>query len=517
MYLGNSKLKSTEEIIEFTEEQLEEIVKCMQNITYFCENYVKIVTADGKLINFKPYDFQRNIIKTVDNERFTLIMQPRQTGKTTVITCYILHYILFNKNKSVAIMAHKETIAKQILARIKNAYENLPLWLQQGIKVWNKKDIELENGSRVLSAATSASGIRGESISLLYLDELGFVPKNIAEEFYASVYPTVMAGNETKLIGTSTPQGFNFWYKLYSEAEQGLNSYKAIRVHWHEIPGRDNKWLEEQRKNLGELKFNQEILCEFIGSSNTLIRSTTLRNLALRPIIKQDDHLKIIENPEENHIYFISVDVSEGKEQDYSIITIIDITDYPYKQVALYRNNTISPSLLPFYVEKLATQYNNAYVLVENNSIGAQVVETLNYTLEYENLISLNHLELGLRTTKKTKFIGCFRLKDLVEQEKLLLSESETFIEMSNFVNKNSTYKADVGYSDDIMMSLVNFAYITSLSIFEDITNMSYMDKIRVEQEKLIEESLVPFGFYADPFEKTISFEDQLFMNILNK
>jgi len=496
-YLGNSNLKAAEVDIEYTVEQIAEIQKCLLDPVYFIETYVKIVHVDKGVIPMKLYPFQREMVKNYHNERKIVFLAPRQCGKTSFSAAYILYYILFNSNKTVAVLANKASAAREILARVKMSFEQLPKWLQQGVVTWNKGDIALENGSKVIAAATSSGGIRGQSISLLYLDEFAFVQQNIAEEFFASVYPTISSGQTTKVCITSTPQGFNFFYKMYTEAKSGINGFQAYHTTWDEVPGRDQAWLEAERKALGEQKFNQEVLCDFLGSSNTLLDSKTIRTLASVKPLKETDNLKVYEYPKPDHAYFITVDVAEGKEQDFSVANVIDITTWPFRQVAVYRNNKITPDLFPFVLDKLGKEYNEAFIQIETNSVGSQVVSVLNYDIEYENIFTSEKGELGVRTTPKTKRIGCFSLKSLIESQKFLVQDADTILELTNFVNHKATFRADAGYTDDSVMSLVNFAYSTTMTFFKDVTDKNYIDKLRQDREDRYDD-LVPFGFFCD-------------------
>ena len=375
-YHGNPNLKNIGYEHSFTKEQLQEYVKCQKDPIYFIENYCQIITLDKGLQLFKLYECQKKKVDLILNNRKVILMEGRQQGKTVTAAACILHYTIFSSDKTVAIMGNKTASAREVLARYQTMYENLPVWMQQGVKTWNKGDVELENNCRIFTAATTTSGIRGKSVNWLYIDEAAIIPNNVADEFFASVYPTISAGETTKILLTSTPLGYNHFWKFWNEAEKGANGFKHHFIPYTEIPGRDEKWAEEQFKLLGELKYNQEVLCEFLGSSNTLINSRTISQLSSKePIFYNEDGLSLYENPQEDHYYCITVDTARGIGGDYSAFVVTDITEMPYKVVATYRNNKVAPLLYPEIINKLGRDYNNAYILIENNDIGGQVVE----------------------------------------------------------------------------------------------------------------------------------------------
>jgi hypothetical protein len=438
-------------------------------------------------------------------------MQPRQMGKSQVVAAYVLWYTLFQSNKTVAILANKAAAAREILFRYQLMYENLPLFLQQGIKTWNKGDIELENGSIVFTAATSKSGVRGRSVNLLYVDETAIIPNNIAEEFFTAVYPVVSAGSTTKIILTSTPLGYNHFWKFWNDAEQGTNGFVALRVHYSEHPDRDEKWAEDQRKLLGDLKFNQEVLCSFIGSSASLIAGDVIANMSPTPyVFTTDDGLDILDEPQKDNQYVIIVDTSRGVGGDYSAFTITDVSSVPYKVVGKYRNNLISPLLYPNIIHKVARDFNNAYVLVEINDIGQQIADILYSELEYENIFRVGSSTkqgqfltggfkgssfLGVRTTKQVKRIGCSNLKTLIESKKLLIFDKDIISELSTFIEvRGGVYAADEGYHDDLVMTLVLLAWASRDPYFKELTNVNLRNALFENQLKQIEDELTPFG-----------------------
>lgn len=509
-YNGNRSLKQIGFEHEYSLEQIKEILKCKDDPIYFIKTYCKIISLDSEqLVPFDLFPYQEKFINTLQDNRRVISMQPRQMGKSQTVAAYVLWYTLFNNNKTVAILAHKSDAAMEILSRYQLMYENVPIWMQQGIKTWNKGDVELENGSSVFTAATSSAGIRGKSVNLLYVDEAAIIPNNIAEAFFTSVYPVVSAGETTKIILTSTPLGYNHFWKFWNDAENGTNGFTPLRVNYWEHPKRDGKWAEEQKALLGEIKFNQEVLCAFLGSSNTLISADTIARLSPKTFVHSKDHLDVLEEPQKNNSYFITVDTSRGVGGDYSAFTVIDATKYPFSVVAKYRNNKISPLLYPDIIHKVAKDYNNAFILVEINDIGQQVADIIHNDLEYENMIWVGsdarygqHLStsgrsanLGVRTTKQIKRIGCATLKSLVEENKLLVFDQDIISEFSTFIENRGSFEADEGYHDDLVMSLVLFAWASNDMLFKDLMNANNRQALFSQQIKNIEEELTPFGF----------------------
>jgi hypothetical protein len=506
-YLGNPKLKRVNMAMNLTEDQVREYVKCAQDPTYFIENYVKIITLDKGFVQIDLYPFQKQVVNDINNNRRVIVKAGRQVGKTTIIVGYILWYILFNQDKTVAILANKASTSREILARIKLAYEALPMWIQQGVKVWNKGDIELENGCRVLANSTASSAIRGFSISLLYLDEFAFVPSNIAEEFFTSVYPTISSGETSKILISSTPNGMNHFYRMWTEAVEKQNGFTHVEANWRQVPGRTQKWADDQRSVLGEQKFLQEMECEFMGSSGTMLSAAALKSLAfVKPLHMTETGIKLYAQPVKDHVYLAVADTSRGKGLDYSAISVIDVSEIPYKLVATYRDNNISPLVYPGVIKKLAEYYNQAYTLVEINDNGQQVVDSLFEDFEYENILSTvemrgkmaltwgygNKSQRGIRTTKSVKRLGCSILKNLIEQQKLLVQDFDTISEFSTFIAKGSSFEAEEGSHDDMVMCLVLFAWCTNQQFFADLSNVNIKGRLHEEQMRQIEEEQLP-------------------------
>ena len=509
-YLGNNNLKRIGEQLEFTPENLKEYMKCMKDPVYFAENYIKIVHVDKGFIPFNMYDYQKEITRKITDSRRLAVLTARQSGKTTTAVAVILHYILFNEYKTVAILANKGDAAKEVLDRVKIAYEALPKWMQQGVEEWNKFNIVLENGCKIYAGTTSSSAIRGKSISFLYLDEVAFIEGY--DEFFASVYPTISSGESTKLMMTSTPNGLNHFWKTCKGAEEGTNGYEFTKVMWYDVPGRDEKWKQETLEALDfdEEKFKQEYCCSFLGSSGTLIDGSKLKELAYSRPIQEREGLTQYEPAIEGHTYAITVDVSRGKGLDYSTFNVIDITKMPYKQVCVFRDNYIGPVDFASVIYRIGLMYNEGAVLVEINDIGEQVSDVLLMDYGYENLLYTENagrngkrissgfgkkVDNGIRTTKSVKSVGCSILKMLIEQNQLIVQDYNTIQELSRFSKKGSSYEAESGSHDDLVMNLVIFAWLTDQTFFKDLTDIHTMMKLREKTEEEIEQDLLPFGF----------------------
>ena len=516
-YLGNPNLKKVNTPVEFTKDQVLEFRKCENDPTYFIKNYVQIVSLDEGLVPFNMYGFQEDMVQTMHDERFTICKLPRQSGKSTTIVSYLLHYALFNPNSNIAILANKSSTARDILSRLQLAYENLPKWLQQGVINWNKGSIELENKASIVAASTSSSAIRGGSYNIIFLDEFAFVPANIAEQFFSSVYPTISSGQKTKMIIVSTPHGMNMFYKLWVDAKNNNNNYHPIEVHWSEVPGRDEAWKKETIRNTSAEQFQQEFECDFLGSVDTLISPTKIKAMAQT---KRSGGLDVYEMPIKGHTYIMTVDVARGIANDYSAFLVFDVTEIPYKMVAKFRDNEIKPLLFPTKIHEVAKAYNQAYVMVEVNDIGEQVANTLQFDLEYDNLVmasmrgragqvlgagfSGGRAQLGVRTTKAVKRIGCSNLKQLIESDKLLIPDYDIMSELSTFVVKGSSWQADDGCTDDLVACLFIFAWAVDQTYFKELTDNDIRERMYLEQKDQLEQDMAPFGFIVngidDPF-----------------
>jgi len=518
IYLGNPNLKKANTTQEFTEENIIEFVRCKNDPVYFTEKYIKIVNVDEGLVGFEMYPFQRNLIRNFHANRFNICKMPRQTGKSTTVVSYLLHYAIFNDNVNIGILANKAATARDLLGRLQLAYENLPSWMQQGIIAWNKGSMELENGSKIIAASTSASAVRGMSFNIIFLDEFAFVANHLADDFFASVYPTISSGKSSKVIIVSTPHGMNHFYRMWHDAERGKNEYVPTEVHWSEVPGRDAKWKKQTIANTSEQQFKIEFECEFLGSVDTLIAASKLKALVFEDPVKRNGKLSLYETPREKHEYVITVDVARGVGKDYSTFCVFDITEYPYKIVGVYRDNEIKPMIFPSIIEEVGRAYNNAHVLAEVNDIGDQVASILFYDLEYENLLMVAmrgragqqvgsgfsgvKTQLGVKMSQVTKKVGCSNLKTLVEDDKLIFCDYNIIAELTTFIQKKQSFEAEEGCNDDLAMCLVIFAWLVAQDYFKEMTDQDVRKKIYEEQKNAIEQDMAPFGFVCDGFDE---------------
>ena len=501
-YLGNPLIKRDGVAEEWDATKLREYKKCMEDPSYFCKKYVKVIHLDKGLVPFDLYPYQEDMFDHFEENRFSIVLACRQSGKSISSVGYILWYALFHPEKTIAILANKGATAREMLARVTLMLENLPFFLQPGCKALNKGSIELSNNSRIVAAATSGSSIRGMSVNLLFLDEFAFVEN--AAEFYTSTYPVVSSGTDTKVIITSTANGIgNTYHKIWEGAVQNVNEYKPFRVDWWDVPGRDEKWKEETIANTSQLQFDQEFGNTFFGTGDTLIEGNTLLDLRARQPINllEGGGLKVYEKPIKDHEYIMTVDVSKGRGQDYSTFTVIDVSQRPFKQVAVYRNNNISPLLYPSIIYKYANLYNEALCVVENNDAGMLVAVGLYQDLEYENMFLESVVKsdsIGVTMTRKVKRIGCSSIKDILENNKLQVVDEDTILEISTFVAKGVSYEASDGNHDDLMMNLVLFGYFVSTQSFGDNFDMNIKNLLFEERMAQIEEDLPPFGIIDD-------------------
>ena len=524
VYLGNPLLKKANVKQEFTKEQILEFMACKNDPVYFAKEHVKIVSLDEGLVPFQPYDFQEKLIRNFHDNRFNICKMPRQTGKSTTSVSYLLHYAVFNDNVNIGILANKAATARDLLGRLQTAYENLPKWMQQGIISWNKGSLELENGSKILAASTSASAVRGMSFNILFLDEFAFVPNHIAEAFFSSVYPTITSGKTTKVIMVSTPHGMNHFYRYWHDAERGKNEYVPTDVHWSQVPGRDAEWKRQTIANTSDQQFKIEFECEFLGSVDTLIAPSKLRTLVYEEPKTRNAGLDIHEDPIKDHNYMITVDVARGLGNDYSAFVVFDITEFPYRVVAKYKNNEIKPMIFPNIIYDVARGYNEANLLIEVNDIGDQVASILQFDLEYENILmcsmrgrngqivgsgfSGKKSQLGVRTTAAVKKLGCSNLKTLIEDDKITFKDYEIISELTTFIQKHNSFEAEEGCNDDLAMCLVLFAWVVAQDYFKEMTDNDVRKRIYEERRNEIEQDMAPFGFVLDGVNDEESFVD---------
>ena len=514
VYLGNPNLKKANTAIEFTPDQIKEFIKCKQDPVYFARNYIKIVNVDEGLVNFEMWPFQEKLISRFHENRFNICMMPRQTGKSTTSVSYLLHYAVFNDNVNIGILANKASTARDLLGRLQTAYENLPKWMQQGVLVWNKGSLELENGSKIMAASTSAAAVRGMTFNILFLDEFAFVPNHIADDFFSSVYPTISSGKSTKIIIVSTPKGMNHFYRMWHDAERGANEYVPTQVHWSEVPGRDEAWKQQTIANTSEQQFKTEFECEFLGSIDTLISPAKLRSLVYEKPIQSSNGLDVYAEPQSNHDYVCTVDVARGVGEDYSAFIIVDITSFPHQLVAKYRKNDIKPMLFPNIIWETCKAYNNCFILCEVNDIGDQVASIINYDLEYQNLLmcsmrgragqvvgqgfSGKKTQLGVKMSKTVKKVGSLNLKTMIESDKILFKDYECISELTTFISKSNSFEAEEGCNDDLAMCLVIYAWLVAQDYFKELTDQDVRKRLYEEQRDQIEQDMAPFGFMSD-------------------
>jgi len=524
IYLGNPNLKKANVPVEFTQEQILEFMACKHDPVYFAQQHVKIVTLDHGLMPFEPYDFQEGLIKNFHDHRFNICKMPRQTGKSTTVISYLLHYLLFNDSVNIGILANKAATARELLGRLQTAYENVPKWMQQGVLSWNRGSLELENGSKILAASTSASAVRGMSFNILFLDEFAFVPNHIADSFFASVYPTITSGKSTKVIIVSTPHGMNHFYRMWHDAERGKNEYKPTDVHWSQVPGRDDLWKEQTIANTSEQQFKVEFECEFLGSVDTLIAPSKLRTLVYDSPKKRSAGLDVYEDPKKDHDYLITVDVARGVAKDFSAFVVIDISKFPHRVVAKYRNNEIKPMLFPNAIVDVAKAYNEAFILCEVNDVGDQVAAIIQYDLEYENLLmcsmrgragqvvgqgfSGKKTQLGVKMSKTVKKVGSLNLKTLIEEDKVYFNDYDILSELTTFIQKHNSFEAEEGCNDDLAMCLVIYAWLVAQDYFKELTDQDVRKRLYEEQKNQIEQDMAPFGFVSDGMDEE-SFVDK--------
>ena len=529
-YRDNPLLKRAGVEHAYTQDEVEEYIKCSKDPVYFAAKYIKIVNVDKGLMPFKMWDFQKDMIRLFHENRFCITKCPRQVGKTTTSVAYLLWLTLFSDSQNIAVLANKGSLARDILAKYQLAYENLPMWLQQGVVTWNKGNVELENGSKIIAASTSSSAVRGGAFNVVFLDEFAFVPANIANEFFNSVYPVISSGKTTKIIIVSTPNGMNLFYKLWMDAIGKKNGYKPFQIHWSMVPGRDEKWKEETIKNTSEEQFRQEFECEFLGSTNTLISGSKLAQMVYQDPIIRHELLHIFEAPirgdedemKHEHIYAICVDPSEGRNMDDSAFSVFDVSSVPYKQVAKYNSSSISPVLFPTVIYNTAKLYNNAFVLVEINNT-PQIADTLHQDLEYENVVKIETgnkkaqamgtgfgrgIQLGLKMSPQVKRIGCSNLKTLIENDKLIINDFDTISQLTTFVSNHNSFSAEEGATDDIVMTLVMFAWMTTQQYFKEIVNHDLRKQMQLEMMNQSDEEVPSFGLFDDGMQNKYTVED---------
>jgi hypothetical protein len=551
-YNGNILIKKAFVKSELTVQHILEAARCEADPIYFIENYCRIISLDEGIIPFRLFKYQKEMIKMYAENRFSLTLTARQMGKTAAMAAFILWFAIFHPTKTIAVLANKGEQAQEIMDRIRMAFEYLPFFLQHGVKVYNKRRIEFDNGSVIFSAATSASGIRGRSVDLCYIDEAAFIENDLT--FYESTYPVITSGSASRVIMTTTPRGARgMFYMLWRDSLANRNFYTRLEVLWDAHPKRDEKWKEETIANIGYSRFAQEFACKFQGSSGTLIPTEVLERMEWMNPLEEDEHLKVylkyqhkyvqVADPEDEkgermitvpvpltaedkpRRYIAIADPAAGLGLDYSVCTVLDVTEYPYRIVAKYRNNNISPLLFPHTILNICMSYGNCPALVEsNNDVGGQVTYILYYELEYENVILTSNSERaigglreggkgnqalpGVRTTKKVKSIGCSNLKTLLENEYLVIEDQETIEELGTFIAKGASYEADEECHDDTVMPLVLFSWFIKSELFNEYCGSDIVVDLYQRNVNKAMEQILPFGFIERANEEVQEYQD---------
>ena len=498
-YLGNTLIKRAGIEHQYTKDELDEYIKCSEDPCYFIETYTQIISLDEGMVPFELRGYQDKMIDHFQQSRFSVVLASRQCGKSITSCAFLLWYALFHPEVNVAVLANKGATAREMIARIITMLESVPFFLQPGVKILNKGSIEFANDSKILAAATSSSSIRGMSINLLYLDEFAFVEN--AEEFYTSTYPVVTSGKKSKVIITSTANGVgNMFHKIYEGAIRGKSEYKPFTINWYDVPGRDEEWKRQTIANTSEAQFDQEYGNSFLGTGNTLINANTLLGFVTEDPYWEKNGVRVYERPVKDHTYITTVDVAKGRGMDYSTFTTFDISERPFRQVCTYRDNMISPMLYPDIIYKYCMPYNESLVIIENNAEGSMVATQLHYDLEYPNVFVQGQLkaeDIGVTMSKKIKRIGCSTAKELLEENRLLLRDRDTVTEFMTFVSKGTSFEADKGYHDDMVMNCVLFAWFITTEYFSHLSDDKVKDLLYAEQQRGISEDLLPAGIFG--------------------
>ena len=499
-YLGNNLIKRAGVETKYTKDEIEEYQKCSQDPTHFIEKYTQIISLDEGLVPFNLRGYQENLINHFNDNRFSVVLAARQSGKSITSCAYLLWYLLFTPEVTVAILANKGAIAREMVSRIVTMLETVPFFLQPGVKILNKGNIEFGNDSKLVAAATSSSSIRGMSINMLYLDEFAFVED--AETFYTATYPVITSGKDSKVIITSTANGVgNMFHKIYESAVHGNSEYKSFLINWFDVPGRDEEWKKMTIANTSEAQFEQEYGNSFLGTGNTLINADTLLGLRAIDPDWHKDNVNVYERPKYGHTYITTVDVSQGRGIDYSTFSIFDVTAKPFKQVCTFRDNMISPMLFPDLINKYCRPYNESLVIIENNAEGSMVATQLHYDIEYPNVFvqgMTKSTDIGITMSRKIKRVGCSTLKELLEENRLTVVDRYTITELMTYVNKGSSFEADRGYHDDMVMNCVLFSWFVTTDFFTNLTDTAVKDLLYAEQQKLIEDDMLPAGVFGE-------------------
>lgn len=497
-FSNNPSLFGTNVKFPLSEKHIQEIYKCSTDIFYFIENYVQIFTLDNGWVVPKLRSYQKKLIQHYLDNRFSNVMMGRQSAKSTTTLLFILWKIIFFPDTTVGMAANKESMATENLSRLKDYFENLPIWLKVGVKAWNSTFITLDNGSKVYSAATSGNTFRGLGLSLLFVDEVAFI--DCWDDFSKSVLPTISSGTKSQAIYTTTPKGLNHFYHMWTNGENGKSLFKNFRVEWWEVPGRDEAWKQEMLATLpgGEIEFAQEYACEFLGSSDTLINISSLKMLRYSEVYVRDIFtfgFKRYEEVRECHQYIMTVDPAKDGLDKFAV-HVFDVSKFPFIQVAS-ANLNVNYLKMPGVLYEIGTYYNNAFIIIENNEgAGQSVVDKLYDNYEYENLYRDPNKEYyGFRTTSTTRNQILSNLKIFLENNKIYLNDKDTIDQLFVFINRGGKYQADKGYHDDLVMALaILFAPFLHKNMYSDY--QSFIASLEGEKEEIENLNISTFGFF---------------------
>jgi len=505
-------LRKAETKIGLTKEHIIEIAKCKKDPVYFMNNYCYINDPNEGRSIITLYQWQEKLVRQLQAQKYNILLLPRQSGKSQTLALFLVWYMCFYKDKLSAILANKGVTAREIFSRLMMAYRGLPHFLKGGVYEFNKSSIGIDTGSGTISSATSESGLRGFTINgLLMIDEAAIIQTSLFEEFYTAMYPTISRADNAKIVLVSTPKGMNHFYKLWRDAQNKNNGYHPFTIGWDEIPGRDEKWKEQEIQNMGDIdKFNQEYCCSFISSGSMLLSSAAMSSITYEPPKKEmyEGTFKIYKEPEPDMKYILSVDTSEGVGKDFSTINVLSVDNTGFiEQVAVYRNNKIELTMFPYTIEKIGQMYNNALTIIENNSIGLVVCNALFNDIEYPELY-VDTKEIGIRTTKSTKKAGVRYAKELIENHGLKINDYDTVVELSNFTRRKNSYEAADGFTDDIIMGLVLFSYFSSLPYYKEWCDTDFVSRMyKKKMEQISSEQMLPV-YHQDGGEESSNFDE---------
>jgi hypothetical protein len=471
-YLGNKNLPTINAEFDYASnpQWIADIQKCRKNILYFAENFFYIVNLDRGKEQIQLYNYQRKMLRSLRDNRFCILLASRQIGKSTLLTIYALWIACFNEDQNILIVANKESTAINIFKRVRLAYEQLPNYLKPGAVEYGKTSMTLGNGSNIGISTTSSDAGRGSSVNCLILDELAFIDNHLVEQFWRSVYPIISSSKKSKIFIASTPNGTdNLFYELYQGAIENKNDWRAERVDWWEVPGRDEEWKEKTIRSLGSVEaFDQEFGNVFIQTGESSVNEKMFEEMKIDirepDFVYDDGKYQLWDSYKQDRIYVAGVDISEGVGAAASVIQIFDITNLRnIEQVACYHNRTISPYNFTAKLYEILQHWGSPLAMIERNNCGAQVVDQLKNTLHYENIVSYGTKQstdkIGVQAHTNTKYKGVTNMRYwLNELRALKIRDIKTLVELKNFVRySNGTWGARPGADnwDDRVMSLV--------------------------------------------------------------